>query len=104
MSTKEPKEEPTEIANPEQSNIYATGTHIFSIGPQKFTIKMISGYRYLKLYGSGNRQVNEIYKDLIAAAVIDPVMTEEQIMDLKYGVYVKLGKEIMSKQDEELKN
>lgn len=70
-----------------------------------YTVDMLSGYRYMRIYGDGSRLTRDVYTELIAAAVTEPVMEEEFIREkLPYDVFIALAEFIFDAHQASLKN
>lgn len=70
----------------------------------EYTINQLSGFRYMKIYGDGNKLTRDVYKELISAAVTSPAITPEAAEELPYDVFIFLAENIYELHQASLKN
>ncbi|RLI77424.1 hypothetical protein DRP04_11405 [Archaeoglobales archaeon] len=74
------------------------------IGGQTFKVQKLSGYRLLKVFGDGNKDPADLYRDLILACVEEPKLTKEQVEEMNAATFLKLGAEITKLHASDLEN
>lgn len=69
-----------------------------------YKFQKIPGFRFIKVYGAGNKATTDMYRDMIEAGVEEPKMSIPVIEKLDYEVFVILAQTIIDNHDNALKN
>ncbi|MDD3039011.1 hypothetical protein [Bacteroides sp.] len=86
-------------------NLMANDRYTLELDGVEFTLRHISGFRYMKIYSAQtSRETSDLYRDLILATLLNPILSKEEIEDLQYTVFIKLAQEIIKYQERVGKN
>lgn len=75
-----------------------------TVDSTEYTVEKLSDYRLLKVYGGEGKDTADMYRDLIAASVIEPKLTKAEIEEMAGGTFLRLGAEIMHLYEDQLKD